>query len=99
MAQSAYPELTGSEKQIAWASEIRAEAIAAIAAIIEAEGDNDGDYVTPELAATITEARWWIDNREQTPVANPHRAHGLFSHWDRSYWDWSAVQKRGGYRS
>lgn len=48
------PELTGSEKQVAWADKIRRERLAAASR-------ND-----PEVAKRFvgqTDAKWWIDNR------------------------------------
>lgn len=50
-------ELTGSEKQIAWATDIRARA----AATCKAAGGNDKFW---ELFNSKTEAKWWIDNRD-----------------------------------
>lgn len=51
-------ELTGSEKQVAWAEKIRR---AAIATVLES-----GRTITEQVYAvinSITDARWWIDNR------------------------------------
>ena len=45
-----YPELVGSPKQIAWASEIRERKL----------------RLSPEMAEKLmpeTSAKWWIDNR------------------------------------
>jgi hypothetical protein len=50
-------ELTGSEKQIAWATDIRARA----AATCKAAGGNEKFW---ELFNSKTEAKWWIDNRD-----------------------------------
>ena len=56
-AKLAMPELTGSEKQVAWALAIRATALEGL----------KKELVKPELAAQIvaleTSAKWWIENR------------------------------------
>ena len=53
----ALPELTGTEKQIAWANKIRAAA----AAVFAAAGAKP---VAWERFAEITAAKWWIENRD-----------------------------------
>ena len=55
-------ELTGSEKQIAWATDIRARA----AAICKAAGGNEKFW---ELFNSRTEAKWWIDNRDYLSIS------------------------------
>jgi hypothetical protein len=58
------PTLSGSEKQVAWATEIRANAIAsAEGAAHTAEHRTILLPAFHEAAATKTDARWWIDNR------------------------------------
>lgn len=52
-----FSELIGSEKQIAWATDIRARA----AATCKAAGGNEKFW---ELFNSKTEAKWWIDNRD-----------------------------------
>jgi len=52
-----FPALTGTDKQIAWASDIRARA----AATCKAAGGNAKFW---ELFNSRTEAKWWIDNRD-----------------------------------
>jgi hypothetical protein len=47
------PKLSGSDRQISWAEAIREKAIRA--------------GLSPEKAATKTEAKFWIDNRERLP--------------------------------
>ena len=49
------PELTGSEKQIAWAEEIRAKLVSKVSKPTEKFF---------ELVNTKTSAKWWIDNRD-----------------------------------
>lgn len=76
------PALTGSDKQIAWASAIRDGALADLAAIIEfgnALQTPHADTIRQEnsvaerflmevyTGAAASEARWWIDNR-QNPI-------------------------------
>lgn len=70
------PQLSGSDKQIAWASDIRQQMLAAVAnlrkqaqeAVEHPERDPHGTApavlaVLDEIVSTHTEARWWIDNR------------------------------------
>ncbi len=69
------PQLTGSDKQVAWASDIRQQMLAAIAdlrkqaqAAVE-NPERDPHRTAPVVLAVIdemlrtAEARWWIDNR------------------------------------
>jgi hypothetical protein len=69
------PQLTGSDKQVAWASDIRQQMLAAIAdlrkqaqATVE-NPERDPHRTAPVVLAVIdemlstAEARWWIDNR------------------------------------
>lgn len=58
------PELTGSEKQIKWAIDIRAGFIKTIRGIKEF-----AKYAADMAAITAhkTEAKWWIDNRDWSP--------------------------------
>ncbi|GIV51810.1 MAG: hypothetical protein KatS3mg038_3729 [Candidatus Kapaibacterium sp.] len=70
------PQLTGSDKQIAWASDIRQQMLVATAdlraqaekAVEHPERDPQGTApvvlaVHNEIINTRTEASWWIDNR------------------------------------
>ncbi len=70
------PQLTGSDKQVAWASDIRQQMLDATAdlrrqaqeAVAHPERDPHGTApvvlaVLDEIVSTRTEARWWIDNR------------------------------------
>lgn len=67
------PALTGSEKQIAWAETIRAQAMTEIAArreriaaaLTQGAQKDVADRLTAILdaAAAQTEAKYWIDNR------------------------------------
>lgn len=52
-----FSELVGTDKQIAWASDIRARA----AAILKPCGGNAKFW---ERFGSITDAKWWIENRE-----------------------------------
>ncbi len=68
-AETGLPELTGSERQIKWALQIRAEIIAELDGY-RVQLDNAPDQDQRELAENImdwiagqTSASWWIDNR------------------------------------
>jgi hypothetical protein len=81
------PALTGSDKQVAWARQIRAEKLAAIMAFIaanrekapEARREEYDTQAAPTVQAILAkgEARWWIDRRDtpaQTVVVEVMRA-------------------------
>ena len=53
------PPLTGSERQVAWATSVRASRLAALVAEPAADG-----AVAWEVCAPITDAKWWIDHRD-----------------------------------
>ena len=55
------PPLTGSEKQVAWAEDIRAEAVAN--AVKKLKDDVDKAAIIADLCSGKTEAKWWIDTR------------------------------------
>lgn len=71
-------QLTGSEKQVAWAEQIRAEKLVqAEAAVTSVEkmanrGNPNAARALPKVQAGLafaqqqTSARWWIDNRYVT---------------------------------
>jgi len=69
------PELTGSEKQIAWANQIRGKVLAELAELKQQAAAAGNDWDGAE-AATVrglvdqilahTAASWWIDNRNET---------------------------------
>lgn len=61
-AEIATAELTGSEKQIAWAKDIRNKVISELPSIIPAAIYAE----TNQVFASKTEAKWWIDNRNLT---------------------------------
>ena len=63
------PELTGTEKQIKWAVDIRAQALEKWEKCKEANIPEDPapefvKFVEDEIFAGKTEAKWWIENRE-----------------------------------
>lgn len=62
-----YAELTGSAKQISWASDIRANFFAEIEKIAPTIGRNKDlfDKVVNEIK-TETSASWWIDNNRRS---------------------------------
>ncbi|MBJ6123590.1 hypothetical protein [Sphingomonas mollis] len=53
------PSLTGSERQVAWATSVRASRLAALVDEPDA-GDTDAFHT----CLTITDAKWWIDYRD-----------------------------------
>lgn len=53
------PTLTGSERQIGWATAIRAGRLAALTANPHTRADADCD-----LCLRIVDAKWWIDHRD-----------------------------------
>lgn len=65
-ATTELPALTGSEKQIAWATEIRTDRLAAVDRVI-------AETTTPHILErrigeraylrNVTDAGWWIDRR------------------------------------
>ncbi|RYF21276.1 MAG: hypothetical protein EOO77_06340 [Oxalobacteraceae bacterium] len=54
------PALTGTDRQISWASTIRAKRLAAITALCKV-----ADY---HACLQVTEAKWWIDHRDIADV-------------------------------
>ena len=66
-ANEGLPNLTGSEKQIAWASDIRAKAIWNLQELLNDKAFKDVSEDLSAFADSIlaqkTEARWWIDQR------------------------------------
>lgn len=60
IAHLGLPQLAGSERQIAWATTIRARRIAAIVAASAI----DGDDLRP--LSSMADAKWWIDSRHLT---------------------------------
>ena len=53
------PPLSGSERQVAWATSVRASRLAALIAEPAADG-----AVAWEVCAPIIDAKWWIDQRD-----------------------------------
>lgn len=64
-AATGLPALKGSDKQIAWAQQIRAAKLAAIPAV-NADGSPIGERAAAAIAAlkARSDAKWWIDNRD-----------------------------------
>lgn len=60
-------ELTGSEKQIKWANDLRRECIIALLNYAKPDTDAKRERFQQVVDAlnTKTESRWWIDNRDQ----------------------------------
>jgi len=63
VAAAALPALTGTERQVAWATEIRSERLADLVAD-DIAWEEDGTEVLA-AAAHITAAAWWIERRER----------------------------------
>lgn len=67
------PELTGTEKQVAWATTIREAKLADLAILVDRVRANVGGEmadITDAVAARIeaqTSASYWIDNKDLTP--------------------------------
>ena len=55
------PELTGSEKQVKWAVDLRAKRIEEIKKMLA--GKPYCDAVCADYCANKTDAKWWIDDR------------------------------------
>lgn len=53
------PPLMGSERQVAWATSVRASRLAALVAELDA-GNTDAFHA----CLSITDAKWWIDHRD-----------------------------------
>jgi len=53
------PQLAGSERQVAWATTIRAGCLAALIAAPVTDGGE-------QALVAVTDAKWWIDNRDLT---------------------------------
>ena len=72
--------LNGSEKQIAWATDIRREALTelnALAADLRAAGEIETAEVVENVARAVesqAESRWFIDNRERLWLKARHPA-------------------------
>lgn len=66
-AAAGWPALTGTDRQVLWATTIRADAVAAVAKRLSRHPD--ADIATRALAVWTddalrhTDAKWWIDNR------------------------------------
>ncbi|MFF5265469.1 hypothetical protein ACFY4C_41880 [Actinomadura viridis] len=68
-----WPPLTGSEKQVAWAEQLRAAAIAEMGERLTARLDPDtaqrAHDCWTDAALRRTDASWWIDHRDR-PLAS-----------------------------
>lgn len=58
-AQGDLPALTGSEKQVSWATMIRFKALKAL--------ESAGVSGVKEAFAAQASAKWWIENRDRSP--------------------------------
>ena len=67
---SSWPTLTGSEKQVSWANDIRDRAIKALDSLRDYATDQKGkDFIktTESDIKSKTDSRFWIDNRYRMP--------------------------------
>ncbi|GHV36363.1 hypothetical protein FACS1894187_10840 [Synergistales bacterium] len=69
------PELTGTEKQVAWAMKIRDAFVSSIADREEPEHDFAKRLLNVVIDGNLaqTTAKWWIDWRENDHIMNPAR--------------------------
>jgi hypothetical protein len=63
MNANSLPTLTGSEKQISWATDIRAALVLKLEELSAAQ-PNGRMALTLELIALATDAGWWIEHRD-----------------------------------
>lgn len=61
--ENGYPELTGTEKQVAWANTLRQQFVDSYNEKFGASNDQNFAYFLNWLIANKTEAKTWIDNR------------------------------------
>lgn len=77
------PDLIGSPKQIAWAEDIRKKMIEYGNSLVEYHKSNSSTKRlervknTVSILFTITEASWFINNREYAVKQEIHRQNGL----------------------
>jgi len=55
--------MDGSEKQIAWAEQIKADALAKVASSLKQGRISQAQYEALLVTANKNDAKWWIDNR------------------------------------
>lgn len=65
-----FPPLTGTERQVAWATTIRQQALDKALAIVAGRTstgmtDKGRAFVAAVIAKMSTEAKWWIDHRDE----------------------------------
>lgn len=60
--EHALPELTGSEKQVSWATRVRYQVLSEIQDADEHPEDQDTAEQTIQAAKALTRAGWWLDN-------------------------------------
>ena len=61
--ENGWPELTGSEKQVAWATTIRQQQISELAEKVKPEAAMVYSECINDLVQAHTSAAWWIDNK------------------------------------
>lgn len=81
-------ELTGTEKQVAWAVKIRDEHVTRVARLSKSCQDSGSETasnakllveLTGKAVEEIADAKWWIDNRDElaTALLERHRLAGV----------------------
>lgn len=59
-----WAQLTGSDKQIAWAMEIREKMIDSVLHYVRPDAMDTAKAIITEITAKHADARWWIDHRD-----------------------------------
>lgn len=76
--------MAGTEKQIKWAADIKAEALRLLRGYLAEKGVNEADFPGVTWLAAQDDAPWWIDNRvtdgRDVGMAAPTDEHKLV-HW------------------
>lgn len=70
------PDLAGSEKQVEWATSIRAKAFMCLEGIKHITTTDKAKSTVEKWDVDLrakTEAIWWIDNRNEMPDRNKHQ--------------------------
>jgi hypothetical protein len=73
VAHLTLPALSGSDRQTAWATTLRA------ARIVAMTSQNGGDATISSLVSHLTDAKWWIDGRGLTDIEWLERANHVVS--------------------
>ena len=96
-AENDYPQLIGTEKQVAWAITIREQAMKLMREYYSSDKRTGDAYkyneqATTRLALSNVKASWWIDHREAT-YSIQSLARAIFSGHEEEYEHINAVSK------